>query len=553
MPSSLRRSSSEPSLTAIGPVRRFITTTTTAIFRASLRRRRHPPRATSTPTPPPDNPQLSESSNIHPNLPVLFEGADLPFARRNHNLRLKFIEYSPQSGSVERKLTRQEILAEVRTISSTRDRRAALVPAPSSHLRRMRTSSRSNASSPPRRRRGAPQARGRGTPSTPYFANSASADSPSPFPTPLPTPPPPTPPPTPGMEPRRPTGNRLTVRDMRQIDPSFTAKPAIWVREEALVVSLESVRAIILCDRMFIFDPDNDKVKKSLWHIKKRLGPGIEDVFLPFEFRALEGILIHACIVLEHDFTDIEPQLRSTLGDLPRRISNEQLEKLRQLEQRLNQFYSRARKVQHAIQVVLDEDEDMADMYLTEKRKNPGLDRNPMDHDEAEMLLETYLQMVDDLTSKAGLLNQAIDDSENLIEIHLDTMQNRVLLVDLIITAISTTLSFGTMMTGIFGMNLPLPDAMGNLPSSHYYFWGCLVVVFSIMGVGLTILTRWCRRQGLYAGRREVLARRPDKNAAVMDATEEAKRKAERVLSSRSSKTYGRRGLGGSRDRGAEW
>lgn len=333
--------------------------------------------------------------------------------------------------------------------------------------------------------------------------------------------------------------NPLTVRDMRQIDPSFTATPAIWVREDALVVSLESVRAIILYNKMFIFDPDNDNLQSPLWYIKKRLTNNLEDVFLPFEFRALEGILLHSCMVLEREFLEIEPVLRRTLGVLPGHITNEHLERLRLLEQRLNHYYARARKVQHALQTVLDEDEDMADMYLTEKKKNAGAIRNPVDHDEAEMLLETYLQLVDDLTSKAELLNQAIDDTENLIEIHLDTMQNRLLLVDLLVTTITTFFSFLTMITSFFGMNFPLPNGMANLPTSQYYFYACVSAMFMFMVVALSVLFRWFRRQGIYQGLVSSSRRLRHQKQSVGKAGDDVRRHVAKVVAEPLAKLYG--------------
>lgn len=299
-----------------------------------------------------------------------------------------------------------------------------------------------------------------------------------------------------------------------------------------MVVSLEKVRAIILHDRMFVFDPYSEEVKMAIQNIRKRLSNNVEDIFLPFEFRALEGILIYTCTNLEKEFASIEPHLRKTLFDLPNRINSEQLESLRGLEQKLNHYYSRARKVQAVIQSVLDEDEDMADMYLTEKRRNPHAKRNPINHDEAEMLLEAYLQNVDYLTSEAGLLNTAIDDTENLVEIHLDTMQNRLLLVDLIITVIMAILSFASMVTAIFGMNIPLPVGMAQLPTSKYYFYGCVVLLFLVMAIGLVVLFRWCRSQGIYQGRIHSSARRrrnPKPTPAVL-ATEKAKHKTEDIL-----------------------
>lgn len=435
----------------------------------------------------------------------------VPYARRNY--RLDFLQLGPSESVVRCALTRHEILAEVRRLCHTWDRRPNRSPLYSSVYNSRAHPHRISLPSPPplRRRKGGAHNRDSGRSGRDINIRQPPSVSMT-----LPTslrmdgapasnarshhharfqsnprilhPPPST------------SGNRLTLRDLRQVDPSFTARPAIWVREEALVVSLEPIRAIILSDRMFLFNPDYDKVKNSLFNIEKRLSYNTEDAFMPFEFRALEGILIHTCLVLESEFLAIEPKLRNTLVNLPNQISNARLESLRVLEQRLNHFYAGVRKVQSAIQTVLDEDEDMAEMYLTEKRKSPGVARNPLDHDEAEMLLETHLQIVDDITGRAGLLNQAIDDTENLIEIHLDTMQNRVLLVDLMITSVTTTLSFGTLITGIFGMNLPLPAVMGELPSSHYYFWGLVLFTIATMGIALLFLTRWCRAQGLYGG-----------------------------------------------------
>lgn len=437
---------------------------------------------------------------------------EVRFARRN--LRLDFLLLGPSEGAVRCALTRHEILAEIRQLCQTRERRPgrsplySAIPGSRAHPHRI-----SLPSPPPlRRRRGAAHNRdlGRGgrdtnnrrqpsasmtLPTSPHMDSGTTTNPYSFRPTRHQS----------ALRTIRPSpstasGNRLTLRDLRQVDPSFTARPAIWVREEALVVSLEPIRAIILSDRMFLFNPDHLKVKNSLFNIEKRLSYNTEDAFMPFEFRALEGILIHTCLVLESEFLAIEPGLRNTLVNLPNQISNAQLERLRVLEQRLNHFYAGVRKVQGAIQTVLDEDEDMAEMYLTEKRKSPGVSRNPLDHDEAEMLLETYMQIVDDITSRAGLLNQAIDDTENLIEIHLDTMQNRVLLVDLMITSVSTTLSFGTLITAIFGMNLPFPVGLRELPSSHYYFWGFVVATIASMAVALWFLMRWCRKEGLYGG-----------------------------------------------------
>lgn len=470
MMTSLRRSSSESTISQSQSRR--------APFhpRAVLRHLRNKPFS------PPSNSQQSQSS--HQSLPANDQddsnNVKLPYARKN--LQLKFWQVASDGTFSEGYLSRQEILSDIRQNWAGEERS----PSYRASIRARQQLRQADNAKVKRERRA--RGRGRGRPITHAQAS-------------------------PGVPTAKRTGtNRLTVRDMRQIDPSFTFTPAIWVREDAMVVSLESVRAIILHNRMLIFEPDNEKVQNAIWYVKKRLANDIEDAFLPFEFRALEGILVFACTVLERDFIGIEPELRTTLGGLPSQITNERLERLRLLEQRLNQFYSKARKVQQALQAVLDEDEDMADMYLTEKRKNPSLVRNPIDHDEAEVLLETYLQTVDDLTSKAELLNQAIDDTENLIEIHLDTIQNRMLLVDLRITICNSGISFATMVTSLFGMNFPLPSVMSTLPSSKYFFLGSVLTTLFMILLGLGILTKWCRRQGIYGGRAKKMRTRSKGN-----------------------------------------
>jgi magnesium transporter len=423
----------------------------------------------------------------------------LNFARRRH--KLKCLEFDTEGNFVERTFTRQEILNEARgamhpghTLAAAKKRgqQQRTQTAFSSANDRDKFSER-------RTRNLRNKTLGRSTGGPASIANAMQRAQ--------------------SKAARDPDRSALTMRDIRQVDPAFTPKAALWVRQNALVVSLESVRAIILHNKVFLFDPDNAEVQRPIRYIKQRLSDGIhniEEAFMPFEFRALEGILIHSCIRLEKEFAGIEPTLLKTLGQLPMQINAEHLEYLRRDEQRLVHFYSRSRKVQNVLQSVLDEDEDMAGMYLTEKHKTPEVVRNDVDHDEAEMLIESYLQVVDDLTNKAGLLNTAIDDTENLIEIHLDTMQNQLLLVNLLISAITTIFTLGTAVTAIFGMNLPLPVGMSELPTSQYYFYGCVSLTLIVMATMAILLIKWSQSEGIYA-RRHVVRRRKNKNKRVDD------------------------------------
>jgi hypothetical protein len=152
---------------------------------------------------------------------------------------------------------------------------------------------------------------------------------------------------------------------------------------------------------LFLFDPDNPKVKRAgkiiSERLEKTLNGDIDVNSMPYEFRALEGILVNVCLSLEKDFSSLEPTILENLDDLPTKLTSRQLEELRSFKQRLSQFSARSQEVQRVIQEILEEDENMINMYLTEKSLLPRHRRNLVEHEEIEILSESYLQVIDHL------------------------------------------------------------------------------------------------------------------------------------------------------------
>lgn len=286
------------------------------------------------------------------------------------------------------------------------------------------------------------------------------------------------------------------------MDPAFSAKPALWVRHNAILVSLEQIRAVILYNKLFLFDPDNPKVQRAVKIISERLEKSperdIDMTGIPYEFRALEGILVNVCMSLEKDFSSLEPTILENLDDLPTRLTSRQLEELRSFKQRLSQFSARSQDVQRVLQEVLEEDENMINMYLTEKNTYPKHIRTPVEHDEVEILSESYLQIVDHLTNRAELLDNAIDDTEDLVTIRLDTIRNRILFVELTLNIIGLAFGAGSLVVGMFGMNMGIPIFKEENQSGFYF----LFCSFLIMGSVISLywwLFKWCREKGLYS------------------------------------------------------
>ncbi|CAM6089765.1 unnamed protein product [Calypogeia fissa] len=92
-------------------------------------------------------------------------------------------------------------------------------------------------------------------------------------------------------------------------------------------------------------------------------GPNV----LPFEFRALEVCLEAACSCLDTETTRLEREAYPALDELTSKLSTLNLERVRQIKSRLVAISGRVQKVRDEIEQLLDDDGDMAEMYLTDK------------------------------------------------------------------------------------------------------------------------------------------------------------------------------------------
>ncbi|KAJ2682506.1 magnesium ion transporter, partial [Coemansia spiralis] len=107
----------------------------------------------------------------------------------------------------------------------------------------------------------------------------------------------------------------LQARDLRKIDSKFVNQmPAILVRKHAILVNLLHIRALIEADRIVLFDsigaPGNYSQSTLIFELQARLRSGSRapgapatdaDSAQPFEFRALEAVLVSVVTTLQSD------------------------------------------------------------------------------------------------------------------------------------------------------------------------------------------------------------------------------------------------------------
>lgn len=92
-------------------------------------------------------------------------------------------------------------------------------------------------------------------------------------------------------------------------------------------------------------------------------------------------------------------------------------------------------------------------MYLTAFRDTGA--RRPADqHDEVEMMLENYVKQVDTVHSEVTSTLRAVKATENVTQIRLDAMRNRILRLEVFLNLGAVSVATGGLVAGAFGMNL---------------------------------------------------------------------------------------------------
>ena len=207
----------------------------------------------------------------------------------------------------------------------------------------------------------------------------------------------------------------------------------------------------------------------------------------PFEFRALEAALAFVCAHLEGRSSELEAAAYPALDALTSKISSLNLERVRKLKNGLSRLSARVQKVRDEVEQLLDDDEDMADMFLSRKAASPTsptpsvgghavppspnlasrLSRGGSqgtystyaeeeeEVEELEQLLEAYFMQVDGTLNRLNTLREYIDDTEDYINIQLDNHRNQLIQLELVLDAGLVTIAISSVVVGIFGMNIP--------------------------------------------------------------------------------------------------
>ncbi|CAF0850032.1 unnamed protein product [Didymodactylos carnosus] len=284
-------------------------------------------------------------------------------------------------------------------------------------------------------------------------------------------------------------GHRFSLhpRDIRFLDSSLRNLPSILSRAKVIIVNLELFKAIISADSVCLFDPSYSHIQEIvslLTNSLKTVDSSMEsEQKLPFELVVLEIVLMTVCRNLESTFEQYRKSLSPLLDNSITNVNEGlMMMHLRELKNDLSSFEIELREIGNAIRDVLENDDDMCEMYLTEKKLVHT--RTIDQHTEVEVLLETYLRKVDELENEVKTDLKLISVSEEHIQIRLDTVRNAIMKLELLLSIGTLSVTTGAFGAGIFGMNLS--NHLEKTPYGMYLIGGAFIVLVGI-----------CIRQGI--------------------------------------------------------
>lgn len=279
----------------------------------------------------------------------------------------------------------------------------------------------------------------------------------------------------------------LLPRDLRKIEKSRKNDlvPSILVRENSILISLLTIRALVKSDMVILFDSMGISLESRahrtfindlMLRLRNQDGNGVTRDPLPYEFRALESIFISAISNLAAEMKVHLTVTKGILRDLEYSITRDKLRFLLVQNKKLSIFHKKVTLMGNMIDDLLDQDDVLCEMYLTAKKI--GKPRDEKDHAEIEMLLETYYSHVDEIVQTVGSMMSNVRTTEEIINIILDSNRNQLMLLGLKFSIGLLSLGGAIYIASLYGMNLENFIEEGNIGFALITTIGCVSMLW---------------------------------------------------------------------------
>ena len=252
----------------------------------------------------------------------------------------------------------------------------------------------------------------------------------------------------------------LRHRDLRDVDLRSEAVTRILVRPATIVLHFFDLLMVIQADEALLIDLRetlNDERSGLYKDFGRRISGHKEAVTvpeLPYELRAVEATLIAVISTLHHDLAKVRREAEDKVQqlNLEPSLAVAGLDLLFEYSRRLGKIEQKARLVRDVIREVLDTDEDLAGMYLSDRLA--GKPHETWDHQEAEYMFEAYYIAADGLVESAHDTVGVIQKREGSFRSALAVQRNQIMFLEARIAIHTLSIASGTLIAGLFGMNL---------------------------------------------------------------------------------------------------
>mmetsp|Transcript_9182 Transcript_9182/g.19597 ORF Transcript_9182/g.19597 Transcript_9182/m.19597 type:complete len:565 (-) Transcript_9182:40-1734(-) len=194
---------------------------------------------------------------------------------------------------------------------------------------------------------------------------------------------------------------------------------------------------------------------------------------MAFELQSVDAVLQTVTSMLMDDAGKVHwralQSMRELRGDSKQRhdswsnsgLNENAQERLRIHKDEINEMESRVQGFVRAVNCVLDSDEDLSLMNLSRLLTHPDRFMQPVsrdilheESDEPELILEAYMQQSLTIVNELDLLKGQITTTEEQISMMLDTIRNRLLYINTLLSVASLCVAVGSFVGSVFGMNL---------------------------------------------------------------------------------------------------
>lgn len=281
--------------------------------------------------------------------------------------------------------------------------------------------------------------------------------------------------------------NKLFPRDLRKIDSSnVDVAPSIAVRSNGILVNLLHIKTFIKRNEVLIFDTASPEAAGRLslfmYDLESKLKTRVvhsgmlstnnaynHGLNQPFEFKVLECVLVNVMAILETELREHVSKVEGILNELDSQIDRGNLKDLLVYSKALQMFYQKSLLIKNTLDELLDNDEDLESIYLTENYEikqmivdDEDTKTSPHQHQqlanrdtgEIEMLLEAYYKQCDEIVQQAETMLNDIKSTEDIVNIILDANRNSLMVFELRVAIFTLGFTIATILPAFYGMNL---------------------------------------------------------------------------------------------------